>query len=285
MVRLSTQHLSQHGSASARLDAELLAATALGIRRLDLYLQFDRPLDEPELAAIRELVRRRVHGEPIAYITGVREFHSRTFVVTPAVLIPRPETELLVEAALQQGRARGAGALRIADLGTGSGCLAVTLACELAQAQVWATDISAAALEVARGNAARHGVVERVTCAQGRWAEPLRDAGPFDLVVSNPPYISAAEMGELAADVRDHEPAAALEAGAEGLDAYMELLPSVAGLMAPAGWIGLEIDPRRRAAVVGLAERAFPGASISVEEDLAGRDRVVAISLKRAEVG
>ena len=141
IVRLSTAYLNDHGSESARLDAELLVAHALGIARLDVYLQYDRPLDDPELGAIRELLRRRGRGEPVAHLTGRREFHGRSFRVSPDVLIPRPETETLVERALVAARERN-GALRIADLGTGSGCLAISLACELPAATVIAVDVS-----------------------------------------------------------------------------------------------------------------------------------------------
>jgi len=148
VVRLSTTYLSEHGSDSARLDSELLVAHALGIERLGVYLQYDRPLADHELDTIRTLLRRRGRGEPIAHLTGRREFYGRSFRVTPAVLIPRPETETLVERALKVARELG-GELRIADLGTGSGCLACTLAAELPGATVIASDLSAAALAVA----------------------------------------------------------------------------------------------------------------------------------------
>src|ERR1700722_16606403 len=153
IVRLSTTYLGDHGSSSARLDSELLCAQALGLRRIDLYLQFDRPLDEQELTSIRELVRRRGKGEPVAYITGTREFYGRPFTVTSDVLIPRPDTETIVERALVALRVGDGRTARVADLGTGSGCIAITLAAEVPGTEVVATDISAAALDVARANA------------------------------------------------------------------------------------------------------------------------------------
>jgi release factor glutamine methyltransferase len=277
VVRLSTGYLQGHGSGSPRLDAELLAATALGIRRLDLYLQFDRPLDETQLSAIRELVRRRGEGEPVAYITGEREFYGRPFSVSAAVLIPRPETETLVDLALKRIRAvsQDGSTPRIADLGTGSGCVALTLVAEIPAATVVATDLSAAALAVAAANAHRHGLAARVELVAGSWAEPLRGR-EFDVVVSNPPYIPSAELAGLAGDVRDHEPALALDGGADGLDAYRALLPSLAAILAPRGWAAVEIDIRAAASVSTLARDALgSGLRILGHDDLSGRPRVL----------
>src|SRR5580698_6750018 len=202
VLRLSTTYLGDHGSSSARLDSELLCAQALGLRRIDLYLQFDRPLDEQELTSIRELIRRRGKGEPVAYITGTREFYGRPFTVTPAVLIPRPDTETLVQQAIAYLRDRPGAELRVADLGTGSGCIAITLGAEVPGMRVFATDVSAAALEVARGNASALGI--EVECIEGSWADALE--GAFDLIVSNPPYVTTAELAAVDRDVRDFEP-------------------------------------------------------------------------------
>ncbi|HSP65621.1 MAG TPA: peptide chain release factor N(5)-glutamine methyltransferase, partial [Candidatus Deferrimicrobium sp.] len=223
VVRLSAGYLESHGSDSPRLDAELLAATALRVRRLDIYLQFDRPLDEEQLTAIRELVRRRGDGEPVAHITGEREFHGRPFKVSPEVLIPRPETELLVDLALQRAADRGDG-VRIADVGTGSGCIAITLAAACPGAAVTATEVSAAARAVASANLRRHGLTDRVELLSGSWCQPLAGR-TFDIVVSNPPYIVTAKIDTLARDVRHHEPVLALDGGADGLDAYRALFP------------------------------------------------------------
>jgi release factor glutamine methyltransferase len=275
VVRLSTGYLETHGSGSPRLDAELLAATALGMRRLDIYLQFDRPLDDEQLTAIRELVRRRGDGEPVAHITGEREFHGRAFTISPDVLIPRPETETLVELTLQRARDRHVDGVRIADIGTGSGCIAVTLAADLATATVAATDVSALALAVARTNVLRHHVAERVELVAGSWCEPLRDRD-FDIVVSNPPYIPTVEIAGLDRDVREHEPALALDGGADGLDAYRSLLPSMATVLRAGGWAAVEIDIRAAAAVEALGRDAFgQGTRTVVHDDLTGRPRVV----------
>jgi release factor glutamine methyltransferase len=283
VVRLSTGYLDSHGSDSPRLDAELLAAHALTLRRIDLYLRFDHPLDEAELGAIRALVRRRGEGEPVAHITGQREFYGRPFRVSPDVLIPRPETETLVQLALSEarGRADGGHGLRIADVATGSGCIAVTIAAELPGAEVVATDISAAALAVAGDNRERHAVGERVELLEGSWAAPLAGRS-FDMVVSNPPYIARGMIGTLARDVRDHEPALALDGGPDGLDAYRELLPSVAVVLATDGWLALEVDVEAADEVAVLAMAALgPGTTTAVHPDLSGRPRVVSATRRR----
>jgi release factor glutamine methyltransferase len=274
VLRLSTTYLGDHGSTSARLDAELLCAHALGIKRLDIYLQFDRPLDEVELSAIRELVRRRGKGEPVAYITGVREFYGRSFAVTPDVLIPRPDTETIVERALTVLRARADAPSRVADLGTGSGCIAITIAAEVPGAAVVATDISSAALAVARANADRLGVA--VTFIDASWADGLD--GAFDLIVSNPPYVTTAELAAVDRDVRDFEPEGALLGGDDGLDAYRALLASVHEHVA-AGGVLLEVDPRRADAVAAMFAAAFPGATTTTVADLTGRARVVEVEV------
>jgi len=274
VLRLSTGFLAQRGSDSARLDAELLTAHSLGLRRIDLYLQFDRPLREDELVPVRELLRRRATGEPVAYLLGEREFYGRTFAVTPAVLIPRPDTETLVEAALQWARAQ-ARPLRIADVGTGSGCIAVTMAGELPDAQVVATDVSAGALEVARENAARHGVEERLTFLQGAWTGPLLHDARFDMLLSNPPYVTESELDDLAAGVRNFEPQQALVVPGDGLDAYRQILDGVAPLLTENAYLAVEVDPRRAEQVEQLVRSALPTATTHRIHDLTGRDRVV----------
>jgi release factor glutamine methyltransferase len=284
VVRLSTGYLETHGSSSPRLDAELLAATALQLRRLDLYLQFDRPLEETQLAAIRDLVRRRGDGEPVAHITGEREFYGRPFTVSPDVLIPRPETETLVDLALRWARSLhpdGDG-VEIADLGTGSGCIAVSLAAELPGARVAATDLSDAALEVAAANVTRHNVADRVELLCGSWAGPL-EGRRFDVVVANPPYIGSGELAGLPRDVREREPALALDGGPDGLDAYRALLPGLAAALKPDGWGALEIDIRADGEVAALARTAFgPDLQTDVHDDLSGRPRVLALRRRRA---
>lgn len=278
VVRLSTRHLEGRGCDTPRLDAELLAAHALGLRRLDLYLQHDRPLDDADLAPIRALLRRRAAGEPVAYLVGAREFYGRRFEVTPDVLIPRPETELVVERALGWARSRAGAAgegLRIADLGTGSGCIAVTLALELPGAEVVAVDLAPKALAVAGENARRLGAGERVRLVEGSWLEPLGDRPGLDLVVANPPYVAEPEVAGLMSEVRDHEPRLALVAGPDGMDAYAAIATGLAAALAPGGAVVVEVDPRRAAAVAGLLAACLEGATVTTSRDLAGHDRTV----------
>ncbi len=270
VLRLSTTYLGEHGSSSARLDSELLCAQALGIRRLDLYLQFDRPLDERELSAIRELIRRRGKGEPVAYITGTREFYGRPFTVSSDVLIPRPDTETVVERALLALRAVDGRPARVADLGTGSGCIAITLAAEVPGTDVVATDISAAALEVARANAERLDV--NTTFVACSWADALD--GDFDLIVSNPPYVTLSELAGVDRDVRDFEPHGALLGGVDGLDAYRALLASLRAHVTTSRLL-FEVDPRRAADVSAMVEAALPGMRVSTVADLTGRARAI----------
>ena len=274
VVRLSTAYLRDRGGDSARLDAELLVAHALGLRRLDVYLQYDRPLTGAELDTVRELLRRRGRGEPLAYLTGTREFFGRAFRVTPAVLVPRPETETLVERALGAAGDRDL-ALRIADLGTGSGCVACTLAAELPRATVIGADLSRAALGVAAANAEALGVASRVLLVEGGWEAGLVEA--VDMVVSNPPYVTSAEMKALPRDVT-FEPGMALHGGADGLDAYRVIFAAVAERSPAVRWVGVEVDSRRAIAVTELARAVWPTAAISVSRDLAGRPRVVEVT-------
>ena len=274
VLRLSTTYLGDHGSTSGRLDAELLCAQALGLRRIDLYLQFDRPLDAEELTSIRELVRRRGKGEPVAYITGTREFYGRPFAVTRDVLVPRPDTETLVQRAVEFLRARPGAELRVADLGTGSGCIAVTLAAEVRGSAVTATDVSAPVLDVARANAAALGVdVSFVECS---WADALE--GGYDLIVSNPPYVTTAEFDAVDRDVSDFEPRGALLGGDDGLDAYRALLASIRDHVTAAR-VMLEVDARHADAVAALVGETFPGATATPVPDLTGRTRVLDIEM------
>jgi release factor glutamine methyltransferase len=250
VLRRATGYLETHGSSSPRLDAELLLASALGLQRLDLYLQFERDLSDAELAPYRELTARRGRGEPVAYLTGHREFMALDFLVTPDVLVPQPDTEVLVQRAVEWGRTRG-GALRLADVGTGSGAIAVSVAHYLPEARVEATDVSAAALGVAR-----------VSFEEGDLAAPL--AGPYDAVLANLPYLRP--DAQLPAEVLA-QPAVALFGGA---DLVNRLLAAIPPLLAPAGIALLEVDP---AIVDELVISGFAG--WKVHRDLGGHQRVL----------
>ena len=267
VLRRATGYLEQHGSGSPRLDAELLMAHVLGLRRLDLYLQFERPLSDPELAPYRELIARRGRGEPVAYLVGRKEFMKLDFEVTPEVLVPNPDTEPLVLRAIEWTRARG-GPVRAVDVGTGSGCIAVALAHYVPAVSVCATDVSAAALEVPRGNADRLGVGERVAFTQGSLLEPV--GGAVDLICANLPYLAAG--GSYPTEVLA-QPRQALFAGPRGSELVVELLEQAPARLAPAGAVLAEIDPVLVEDVVPVAERLYAGHRF--HRDLGGQVRLL----------
>lgn len=268
LLRWTADYFNGRGIDSPRLDAELLLADLLQMDRVGLYLNYERPLKNGELAAFRERVRRRAGREPLAYILGHTEFWSLPLKVSPEVLIPRPDTELLIEEALK----RLNGPVRILDVGTGSGALAVALAHERPEWQVTAFDISVAALAVAAENARSNGVAERITFIEGDLAT-LPD-GPFDLIVANPPYIPAADLAGLMPDVRDFEPRLALDGGVDGLDAYRALAGQAARVLANGGWLLVEVGIGQAAAVQELFGQAGL-AEVFASRDLAGIERVV----------
>lgn len=266
----TTQRFDSAGIPSARLDAQVLLAHVLQCERVALYTAFDKPLGEEELRAYRELIKRRLAGEPTAYLVGEREFWSLRLHVDRRVLIPRPDTELLVEVALELLRGRE-GEVRIADIATGSGAIAIALAHELPHARVVATDVSADALEVAAHNASVHGVDQRVSFRLGDLTAALAGAAPFDLLVANLPYIRSAEIATLDREVRT-EPRLALDGGADGLDLVRRLIGGAPAHIAPGGAIALEHGYDQGAAVAGLLADEFD--DVVVRRDLAGQPRV-----------
>ena len=267
VLKLASEHLGKHGSDSARLDAEVMLAGALGLRRLDLYLQFDRDLSEAELGVFRAQVARRAHGEPVAYVVGHKEFMALDFEVTPAVLVPNPDTEALVQLAV--ARAREAGRpLRVADVGTGSGCVAIATAHYAPDVEVWASDISTKALEVAARNVAKNSLEPRVHLACGDLMEPL--PGSFDLVCANLPYLAAG--ARLPAEVVA-QPGVALYAGEEGAGLVIRLLETAPARLNPGGRVLLEVDPAILSSALEVADRNFAGRRVHL--DLAGHERVL----------
>ncbi|PIE08511.1 MAG: protein-(glutamine-N5) methyltransferase, release factor-specific [Rhodobacterales bacterium] len=248
-------------------DARALLAHALGLAPDRLTLERERSLTAGELAAYETLLERRQAHEPVSRITGRRMFWGRNFKITPQVLDPRPETEVIVAAALNRPPPR-----TLLDLGTGSGILALTLLAEWPGARAVATDISPGALAVARANAAALGLAERLTLIEADWLAGV--TGTFDLIVSNPPYIAGAEIAGLAPEVRDHDPRGALTPGGDGLDAYRTLVPAALAHLAPGGWLMVEIGPTQGPAVAGLFEAAGY-AQVTRLPDLDGRARVV----------
>jgi release factor glutamine methyltransferase len=275
ILQKTEAYLRDRSADSPRLSAQLVLAKGLGLDRMKLFLEMDRPLTANELDAVRPLVARRGRGEPVAYITGEREFYSLSFEVAPGVLIPRPETELVIE----QAKLRFAPdqTLRFADLGTGSGCLAVTLAVAFPASSGVALDLSPEALAVAARNVARHGASGRVELKEGRFEDLPAVQDGYHLVVSNPPYVSEAEYGELPREVAAFEPRGALTPGVTGLEAYPAVIAAAARTLAPGGWLMMEIGWKQGAAVRELVEVSPAGfEGISVVRDLAGLDRVVA---------
>jgi release factor glutamine methyltransferase len=241
-------------------------------------------MGELEREKFQRLLDRRAAREPLAYITGKKEFWSLDFIVSPAVLIPRPETELLVELALAWAREhRGAERIAILEVGTGSGAIAVSLAVHLPEAEVWALDISQPALRVAEANAARHGVAGRVRFRQGDLFGALdKTAMRFDLVLANPPYIRRAELAGLAPEVRQWEPLEALDGGSGGVDFYSRIIGAAPAVLAPQGRVLLEIGSEQAEAVVDLFARTRYFLPAAIHRDYAGRDRVVS-ALKRGK--
>ena len=266
----ATADFSSRGMDSPRLEAEILLAHLLRCERIRLYTDFDRPLEEGELARYREAIARRRKGVPSAHITGRREFWSIELEVSPEVLVPRPDTETLVEAALEVGPGES-----VLDLCTGSGCVVIALASERPKAEFDATDISPAACEIARANADRQGLAERITVFEGDLFDAVPDGKTYDMIVSNPPYVTTGEIPTLSPEVRN-EPALALDGGPDGLDIIRRILEGAHRHLNPGGAILIELDPRQAEIAAGeLGERAL-GVRGRIVKDLAGRARVVA---------
>ncbi len=282
MVKLAREFLQKKGLEEARLEAELLVAHALDLDRLKLFLQHDRPLREEEIVRARELLVRRGKREPTAYLTGKREFYGRTFLVGPGALIPRPETELLVDRAREIARGRAASDValaRAADFGTGSGCLGITLALEIEGLDVYAVDASEAALAWARRNGEALAAL-RVEFAHGDGyallAQRAREHGAFDLVVANPPYVGREETADLAPEVRDHEPASALFAPEGDPDHHLvRLLDLVPTALASGGTLLVEIGHRQGLRAKPLAKAR--GLDARLHRDYGGIERVLEV--------
>ena len=258
---------------NARLEAELLLAHVLGLRRIDLYLQFDRPLEETELEAYRSAVRRRLRREPLQYIVGETGFRNLVLKVDRRALIPRPETEVLVGEVLEW--AARSGAKRALDIGTGSGAIALSLAQESQLDQVTATDVSADALCLARENAERLGLTGRVDFRLGESWTALAPDERFDIIVSNPPYVAEADRASLAPEVRDWEPATALFAENHGLAVIEEIVTGAAPHLAPGGLLALEVGLEQASRVAGMAAECGHYKPARIVLDLTGRERVV----------
>jgi release factor glutamine methyltransferase len=259
LLKVTAGYLKEKNIDSPRLTAEILLSHQLKTDRVNLYLNFDQPLTEKEISGYRALIKRRLLHEPIQYITGTKEFWSMDFMVDPQVIIPRPESELLVEQAVkrfgtnftQQNRPP-----RILDLGTGSGVLAISVAKELPQAQIWATDLSDGALSIARRNAEKHGVADRIKFMCGDLWEPIAILDfNFDMIISNPPYIASEEYDDLAPEVRDYEPRLALDGHEGGMYFIEKILQEGLDYLSPGGWLIMEMAPDQTGKALLLAEQ------------------------------
>lgn len=270
ILKWTEQYFKQKNIESPRLDAEVLLSHILGRERIYLYVHFDEPLEPTELARYREAIKQRVQRVPVAYIIGEKEFMGLTFKVTADTLVPRPDTEILVQAAVERLRARGE-APRFADIGTGSGAICLSVLHFLPKAQADTVDISPAARAIAEENAAALEVADRVTFHTGDLLAPL--AGSYDAILSNPPYIPDDDIATLAPEVRLKEPHTALAGGKDGLDFYRRLTADAPALLKDGGFLALEVGIHQAAPVAALAVPSFSRTEIL--KDYAGIERVV----------
>ncbi len=297
-----TEYLTDKSIDSPRLSAELLLSHVLGLKRIELYTQFDKPVSKQQLDILHDLVKRAGQHEPISYLTGKTEFYSLELGITPDCMIPRPETELLVERAVEFLRSRtgkqpavslpalseveGSNPF-VCDLCTGSGCIAVAIAKNFQNAHIFATDISAAALDIAAKNVEKYQLQDRITLLCGDLFDPLipqLDVEKFDLIVCNPPYVSATEFEKLSKSIRDYEPKAALYADQDGLDVHRRIIEKVGAFLKPDGALILEFGYRQGQAIRELLEQVGFFAEITIEKDTGDNDRI-AIAKKLSRQG
>jgi release factor glutamine methyltransferase len=279
LIQAAAGFLAKARIESPRLTAEVLLAHQLKTDRVGLYLHFDQPVGAHDVSGFRTLVKRRLGREPLQYITGTREFWSLDFFVDHRVLIPRPETELLVELALDGCRELmrgGISALRVLELGTGSGAVAVSLAHELPTLRILATDTSGGALEVARQNASRHGVSERIDFLKADLFSAIKGAcRAFHVVVTNPPYVSTRDLQGLAPELRDHEPRQALDGGETGMDTIRRIIREAPEFVQSGGWVLIEMAPEQTDEALRLLGETGEFCDAVAQKDFTGRLRAV----------
>jgi release factor glutamine methyltransferase len=271
-----TEYLTNKGVDSPRLSAELLLSHVLGLSRIELYTNFDKIVTKEQRDKLHDLVERAGRHEPIAYLIGKTEFYSLELIITPDCMIPRPETELLVERAIEFLRNRS-GTKFVCDLCTGCGCIAVAIAKNVPVARIIATDISASALDVAAQNIEKYNLNEKITLLCGDLFEPIipqLDVEKFDLIVCNPPYVSGTEFEKLSKSIKDYEPKLALYAGEDGLDVYRRIIEKVDDFLKPDAALMLEIGYSQGPAVRELLEKAGAFAEIKIEKDTGDNDRI-----------
>ncbi len=278
LLEWTTKFLSERQSSTPRLDAEVLLAKAMGCQRIELYMSFDKVADDHVRGTFREYVRQRAEGMPVAYLVGEKEFYSRPFRVTLDVLIPRPESEFVIIQLLDRvGSDKKQAAAAICDVGTGSGILAVTAAAELPRAAVTALDVSTEAIEIARQNALRHQVADRIRFVQSDIFSAIDPHQRFDFILANPPYVSESEFAQLAPGVKDYEPRLALVAGTTGMEVIDRILREAAERLHPGGWLILEISPMLRDAVSARVDSNPRLANLTICNDLSQHARVASV--------
>ncbi|MFC1532782.1 peptide chain release factor N(5)-glutamine methyltransferase [Thermodesulfobacteriota bacterium] len=279
LLEVTTDYLKEKNIDTPRLCAEILLAHLLNISRVNLYLNIDQPLNEREISDYRSLIKRRLNREPTQYISGRQEFWSLEFVVSPQVLIPRPESELLVEQVVSICRGEkniDNPSPIILDLGTGSGAIAISLARELQGATICASDISKGALDLARLNSRKHGMESRIRFFQGDLFQPFKNQSfKFDVIVSNPPYIASEDYESLPPEVRDYEPRLALDGHREGLFFIEKIINQGADFLKPGGWLLIEMDPGQTLRALDLLEESGKYMEKKRVEDYSHNYRVV----------
>ncbi|MCP4023253.1 MAG: peptide chain release factor N(5)-glutamine methyltransferase [Desulfobacteraceae bacterium] len=271
-------YFKSHSIESPRLAAEILLGATLGVKRLDLYLQYDRPLQDDELSEFKHLIKRRIQHEPVAYITGEKGFWEAEFSVEKGVLIPRPDTETLVEHVIRVLNSSNTKnePKKILELGTGSGAIIISLAQALGQHHYFANDISCVAVNVARKNA-RKIVNDKINFFLGSWFSSLKEKVFFDIIVSNPPYIPSADIQTLAPEIKDYEPELALDGGKNGLDCIAQILKYAHKYLVPGGMIFIEMGFDQKQGVINIVKRYPVYQSVDFIKDLSGHDRVALI--------
>jgi len=279
LLKVTADYLKEKQIENPRLTAEVLLAYQLNIDRVSLYINFDQPLNESELSGYRSLIKRRLEREPLQYITGVQEFWSLDFIVNPQVLIPRPESELLIEMAINQLKPPNAfenHPPKILDLGTGCGALAISLAKEVQEAKIWATDISSGALKLANLNAKKHGVADRIKFKHGDlWNPLINQEITFDIIISNPPYIACEEYNDLPPEIRDYEPRSALDGKGDGMYYIEKILKGGLHFLNTGGLILLEMAPDQTNEALSLIGQIKGYGESSRIKDYSHRYRVV----------
>jgi release factor glutamine methyltransferase len=276
LLNWTVDYFKRHSVEEPRLNAEMLLSMATGLERVMLYANFEHEPTAEQREEFKRLVALRAQRHPLQYLVGRAEFYGRTFEVTPDVMIPRPETELVVDKCFEKIAGNGEGCVTL-DAGTGSGVIAVTLACERPGLRLVATDISRKALDVAAANARKHGVQQRILFLEGDLCEPATEA--VELVVSNPPYIPTAVIETLQPEVREHEPRVALDGGPDGLSVIRRLVPQAAQRLKDGGWLVMELgeNQARNTRDIIAETDAFDASSMEIQKDSSGCERVVAV--------